>query len=154
MPQDSAFSYMCHHAMAAYRDRSQSNDRALLEAAQAHGVDVVVRMYHSCQRNLGGAPAHYPLQVRNFTELLAEAVGQGGHPDNFKRFKTGHDLDEAILAARRHLQQNGVRVGPERMEALGVAMFEGLGPAGDWVRVIEALASLAEPVVSVQRPRA
>ena len=154
VPQDSAFSYMCYNAMAAYRERSQSNDRALLEAAQAHGVDVVVTMYHSCQRNLGGAEAHYPFQVRNFTELLAEAVGRGGHPDNFKRFKTGHDLDEAILAARRYLRQNGVRVGPEQMEALGVAMFEELGPAGDKVRVIKALASLGDPAVSVQRPRA
>ncbi len=144
VPQDSAFSYMCYNAMAAYREREGKSDRALLEAAQQLGVDIVVTMYHSCQRNLCGAEAHYPFQVRNFTELLAEAVGRGGHPDNFKRFKTGQSLDEAIIAARGYLQQNGVRVGREQMEALGVMMFEELGPAGDKVRTIRALTSLGD----------
>ncbi len=142
--QDSAFSYMCYNAMASYRTREEGRDRALLDAAAALGVDTVVTMYHSCQRNLGGAEAHYPFEVRNFTELLAEAVGRGGHPDNFKRFKSGRDLDHAIVAARDYLQQNGVRVGREQLEALGVMMFAEPGLVGDKSRTIHRLISLAD----------
>lgn len=147
-PQDSAFTYTCNGAMASYREREDANDRKLAEAAKELGVDLVVTMYHSCQRNLAGAEAHYPFQVRNFTDLLAEAVGRGGHADNYKRFKTGRELDEALAAARTYLEQNGVRVGREQMEALGVAMFEERGPAGDRERTIAALASLAEPAAA------
>ena len=147
VPQDSAFSYMCYNAMASYRSREDANDRALVEAAKSHGVDLVVTMYHSCQRNLGGAEAHYPFKVRNFTEILAEAVGKGGHPDHFKSFKTGLELEKAILAARDHLEQNGIQVSRAQMEALGVMMFNEPGMSGDRERTIAALGSLAEPIL-------
>lgn len=145
VPHDSAFTYTCNGSMASHTSRERANHVALAEAAKQQGVDLLVTMYHSCQRNLAGAEALYPFQVRNFTELLAEAVGRGGHPDNYKRFKTGQDLDKALLAARGYLEQNGVKVDRAQMEALGVMMFSEIGPVGDGAPTIAALASLAEP---------
>jgi len=143
VPQDSAFTYTCNGSMASHKEREQANHLALVEEAKRLDVDLVVTMYHSCQRNLAGAEATYPFQVRNFTELLAESVGRGGHPDNYKRFKSGHELDQALAAARGYLEQNGVKVDKAQMEALGVVMFSDLGPAGDPAPTKAALLSLA-----------
>ena len=47
-------------------------------------------MYHSCHRALAGAEAIYPdLKVVNFTDVLAEALGRGGHPDYYRLYKQG-----------------------------------------------------------------
>ncbi len=144
MPQDSAFTYTCNGSMASHADRELANHKALAAAAEREGVDTLVTMYHSCQRNLCGAEALYDFEVRNFTELLADAVGRGGHPDTYKQFKTGHDLDTALLAARGYLEQNGVKVDKAQMEQLGVLMFSENGLASDGVATKAALLTLAE----------
>ena len=53
-------------------------------------------MYHSCHRALSGAEAIYPLKVVNFTDVLAEALGRGGHPDYYRLYKKGGAMDEAV----------------------------------------------------------
>ena len=142
--QDSAFTYTCNGSMASHAARELENHSALAEAAAREGVDTLVTMYHSCQRNLAGAEALYDFEVRNFTELLAEAVGRGGHPDNYKRFKSGRDLDQALLAARTYMLQNGVKVDAAQMEQLGVLMFSENGLAPDGAATKAALLTLAE----------
>ena len=56
----------------------------------------------------------------NFTDILAEALGRGGHPDYYRLYKAGGPMDEAVAAARRFLQDNGVRVGEEAVEQLQI----------------------------------
>src|SRR4029434_4853654 len=100
----------CDATRTQSRKRKKTIHRRLAEGAVAAGADTVVTMYHSCHRALSGAEAIYPLRVVNFTDVLAEALGRGGHPDYYQLYKKGGAMDEAVSAAARFLQDNGVQV--------------------------------------------
>ena len=130
---------------AKFKDREQAIHRALAEGAVAAGADTIVTMYHSCHRALAGAEAHYPLRVVNFTDVLAEALGRGGHPDYYQLYKKGGAMDEAVAAARRYLEGAGITVSAESIAVLGAEMFAETGLAGDPADFSAAFAPLAEP---------
>ena len=82
---------------------SANSIASVADNAAAAGVDVLVTIYHACHRQLSGAEAHYPFAVKNFTDLLAEALGTGGRHDYYKQYKRGGEMDEAIAAAKSYL---------------------------------------------------
>jgi Fe-S oxidoreductase len=133
LPQDSGFSYACGGQAAKFKDREAAIHRALAEGAVAAGADTIVTMYHSCHRALSGAEAAYPIKVVNFTDVLAEALGRGGHPDYYQLYKKGGAMDEAVAAAARFLQDNGVKLEPGSVQSLTADIFNetGLGGARD-----------------------
>lgn len=143
LPQDSGFSYACGGQAAKFKEREQAIHRALAEGAVAAGADTIVTMYHSCHRALAGAEATHPLRVMNFTDILAEALGHGGHPDYYQLYKKGGAMDEAVAAARRFLQDNGVRVDESSVQSLTADIFNetGLGGSGEAFR--DAFTTLA-----------
>lgn len=145
LPQDSGFSYTCGGPAAAYEDRQTAIHRNMAEGAKALGADLLVTTYHSCHRALAGAEARYPFRVVNFTDLLAEALGRGGHTDFFKLYKSGGEMPEAVAAARRYLEGAGIKVSAESIAALGAEMFAETGLAGDPADFTAALAPLTEP---------
>ena len=100
IPQDRGFGYVCGGPAARHPERERELHRKVAENAAAAGVDVLVTMYHACHRQLSGAEAHYPFAVKNFTDLMAEALGLGGRHDYYKQYKRGGEMDEAIAAAR------------------------------------------------------
>src|SRR4029079_9486304 len=93
LPQDSGFSYACGGQAAKFKEREAAIHRALAEGAVAAGADTVVTLYDSCHRALAGAEAVYPLKVVNFTDVIAEALGRGGHPDYYRLYKQGGAMD-------------------------------------------------------------
>jgi len=123
LPQDSGFSYACGGQAAKFKGREQAIHKALAEGAVAAGADTIVTMYHSCHRALSGAEAVYPLRVVNFTDVLAEALGRGGHPDYYQLYKKGGAMDEAVAAAARFLQDNGVNLEPGSVQSLTADIF-------------------------------
>ncbi|SJZ81655.1 Fe-S oxidoreductase [Enhydrobacter aerosaccus] len=130
LPQDSSFSYACGGQAAKYKEREAAIHRALVEGAVAAGADTIVTMYHSCHRALAGAEAVYPVKVVNFTDVIAEALGRGGHPDFYGLYKKGGAMDEAVAAARRFLQDNGVKVDEASIQSLTAEIFAETGLAG------------------------
>jgi len=142
--QDSGFSYACGGQAAKFKGREQAIHRALAEGAVAAGADTIVTMYHSCHRALAGAEAAYPLRVVNFTDVLAEAVGRGGHPDYYRLYKTGGAMDEAVAAARQFLSSNGVRVDEASVKSLTADIFDETGIAGSREAFAQAFTALAK----------
>jgi Fe-S oxidoreductase len=130
LPQDSGFSYACGGQAAKFKEREAAIHRALAEGAVAAGADTVVTMYHSCHRALAGAEAVYPLKVVNFTDVIAEALGRGGHPDYYRLYKQGGAMDQAVAVARKFLQSNGVRVDEASVQSLTADIFNETGLAG------------------------
>jgi hypothetical protein len=59
----------------------------------------------------------------NFTDVLAEALGRGGHPDYYQLYKKGGAMDEAVAAAARFLQDNGVKLEPGSVQSLTADIF-------------------------------
>jgi heterodisulfide reductase subunit D len=143
LPQDSGFSYACGGLAAKFKEREQAIHRGLAEGAVAAGADTIVTMYHSCHRALAGAEAVYPLKVVNFTDVLAEALGRGGHPDYYRLYKQGGAMDEAVTAARRFLQDNGVRVDEASVASLTADIFNETGLAGSREAFAQAFTALA-----------
>jgi heterodisulfide reductase subunit D len=141
--QDSGFSYACGGQAAKFKDREQAIHRGLAEGAVAAGADTIVTMYHSCHRALAGAEAVYPLRVVNFTDILAEALGRGGHPDYYRLYKAGGSMDEAVAAARRFLADNGVRVDEASVQSLTADIFNETGLAGSREAFAQAFTALA-----------
>ena len=141
--QDSGFSYACGGQAAKFKDREQAIHRGLAEGAVAAGADTIVTMYHSCHRALAGAEAAYPLRVVNFTDILAEALGRGGHPDYYRLYKAGGSMDEAVAAARRFLADNGVRVDEASVQSLTADIFNETGLAGSREAFAQAFTALA-----------
>ena len=142
--QDSGFSYACGGQAAKFKDRERAIHRALAEGAVAAGADTIVTMYHSCHRALAGAEAAYPLRVVNFTDVIAEALGRGGHPDYYRLYKTGGAMDEAVAAARQFLASNGVRIDQASVQSLTADIFDETGLAGSRDAFAEAFTALAQ----------
>jgi heterodisulfide reductase subunit D len=143
LPQDSGFSYACGGQAAKFKGREQAIHRALAEGAVAAGADTIVTMYHSCHRALSGAEAVYPVKVVNFTDVLAEALGRGGHPDYYQLYKKGGAMDEAVAAARKFLADNGVQVDESSVQSLTADIFNETGLAGGREAFAEAFTGLA-----------
>ncbi len=143
--QDSGFSYACGGQAAKFKDRERAIHRGLAEGAVAAGADTIVTMYHSCHRALAGAEAVYPsLRVVNFTDILAEALGRGGHPDYYRLYKAGGSMDEAVAAARQFLSSNGVRVDEASVQSLTADIFDETGLAGSRDAFAQAFTALAK----------
>ena len=143
LEQESGFSYACGGQAAKFKDREAAIHRALAEGAVAAGADTIVTMYHSCHRALAGAEAVYPLKVVNFTDVIAEALGRGGHPDYYRLYKAGGSMDEAVAAARTFLQGNGVRVDEASVQSLTADIFNETGLAGSREAFRDAFTALA-----------
>ena len=144
LPQDSGFSYACGGQAAKFKDREQAIHRALAEGAVAAGADTIATMHHSCHRALSGAEALYPLKVVNFTDILAEALGRGGHPDYYRLYKAGGSMDEAVAAARKFLANNGVRVDENSVKSLTADIFNETGLSGPRDAFAQAFTALAK----------
>jgi len=144
LPQDSGFSYACGGQAAKFKEREAAIHRALAEGAVAAGADTIVTMYHSCHRALAGAEAVYPLKVVNFTDVIAEALGRGGHPDYYRLYKEGGAMDEAVAAARKFLQSNGIKVDEASVQSLTADIFNETGLAGSRDAFRDAFTALAK----------
>ena len=144
LPQDSGFSYACGGQAAKFKAREQAIHRDLVVGAVDAGADTIVTMYHSCHRSLSGAEAIYPsLKVVNFTDVLAEALGRGGHPDYYQLYKQGGAMDEAVTAARGFLENNGVRIDENAVKSLTADIFNETGLGGPREAFAEAFGALA-----------
>jgi Fe-S oxidoreductase len=141
--QDGGFSYACGGQAAKFKEREQAIHRRLVEGALAAGADTIVTMYHSCHRSLAGAEAVHPIRVVNFTDVLAEAMGRGGHPDYYQLYKRGGAMDEAVAAARRFLEDNGVEVDAASVQSLTADIFNETGLAGPREAFRDAFTALA-----------
>lgn len=144
LPQDSGFSYACGGQAVKFKEREAAIHRALVEGAVASGADTIVTMYHSCHRSLAGAEAIYPIKVVNFTDVLAEALGRGGHPDYYRLYKEGGSMDEAVAAARKFLQSNGVTVDESSIQSLTADIFNETGIGGPREAFRDAFTQLAQ----------
>lgn len=143
LPQDSGFSYACGGQAAKFKEREQAIHRGLVMGAVEAGADTIVTMYHSCHRALSGAETIYPLRVVNFTDILAEALGRGGHPDYYQLYKKGGAMDEAVAAARGFLLGNGVKVDENAVKSLTADIFNETGVGGPREAFAEAFTALA-----------
>jgi Fe-S oxidoreductase len=80
----------------------------LLESAKSAGVELLVLVYHGCHRVLCDAPGRYPFEVKNFTSVIAEALGLEPHEDLFQRYKLYQDVSKILADAEPFIRAHGM----------------------------------------------
>jgi Fe-S oxidoreductase len=124
-------SYTCGGSGCSKTPQLQAIEHAhLIERVRASGADTLVTLYHGCHMAFIGQEKTQGFRVRNFTELLAEALGCAPHPDRLKALRLMDDWKSIVEEAQPYLRRNGIdvdsgwleRYGPE---ILAVAEFKG-----------------------------
>ncbi len=75
--------------------RFRSMVAGMFAAARAQRCDGVAAVYHSCYRELLPSQAEHGLEMLNYVELLAEAMGLGPFDARYKTFKLAQDPEAA-----------------------------------------------------------
>ncbi|MBI4629013.1 MAG: hypothetical protein HY729_09900, partial [Candidatus Rokubacteria bacterium] len=79
-----------------------------IESALAAGAEMLVTLYHTCHRDLCGFEGRYPLEVKNWTGLIATALGLPEHEDRYKRIKLHDEVSAALEDAREFIEAHGL----------------------------------------------
>jgi heterodisulfide reductase subunit D len=79
----------------------------VLDRARDARADVLATLYHSCHREICQEEAHYPFAIVNYISLLGEAIGIE-HPDVYKRYKLGADVEAVFAEVQPYIHANGL----------------------------------------------
>ena len=71
--------------------REQAHQDTVRSAVDA-GADVLATLYHTCHRDLCVFEGQYTIQVRNWTGILAAALGLPEHEDRYKQMKLHSEI--------------------------------------------------------------
>jgi Fe-S oxidoreductase len=98
------YGYMCSRLDQAPVAKADMH-RTVLESAKVAGVDVLITVYHSCHRDLSAHEDRYPFAVRNFLDVLGEAMGLY-REDKYKKYQRLADPEAIIEDARPFIEMN------------------------------------------------
>lgn len=90
------------------------------QEARAAGAEELVDLYHGCHRLLRDEEGRLP--VRNFTDLLVEAMGLPAHEDRFQRYRGMPGVQQVLEAARELMEENAID--PAEVEASFPGLFQ------------------------------
>lgn len=90
------------------------------QEARAARAEELVDLYHGCHRLLWDEEGRLP--VRNFTDLLVEAIGLPGHEDRFQRYRGMPGVQQVLEAARELMQENAID--PAEVERAFPGLFQ------------------------------
>jgi Fe-S oxidoreductase len=89
------------------RVRQEAHQRTM-ESAVSAGADVLVTLYHTCHRDLCAFEGTFPLQVKNWTSVVAVALGLPEHEDRYKRIKLHNEINAILEDAREFMAAHGL----------------------------------------------
>lgn len=87
--------------------REQSH-RDTMQSAVDAGADVLATLYHTCHRDLCVFEGQYPIQVRNWTGILATALGLPEHEDRYKQMKLHSEISAVLEDCREFIEANNL----------------------------------------------
>lgn len=117
-------SYTCGGSGCSRTPKLQDIEHAhLLDRVRATHADALVTLYHGCHMAFIGHEAPGGFEVVNFTDLLAQALGQPPRPDRLKELRHLEDWKSIVIEAQPWLRQNGVLIDSEWLERHGAEIF-------------------------------
>lgn len=102
------------------RDREHAH---LLERVKASGADTLVTLYHGCHMAFMGHEEPGTLDVLNFTDLLAQALGLAPHVDQLKHYRLLEDWKAVVEEAQPLLKANGLHIDADWLQAHAAEIF-------------------------------
>jgi heterodisulfide reductase subunit D len=97
-------------ALPAFKRELQLNE---LQAASDAGVDALVTVYHSDQRELCAHERDRPFRIINILEVVGESMGLHQH-DRYKQLKIMQDADQIVSECGDLIAQHGLDAGKAR----------------------------------------
>ncbi|WBX99918.1 (Fe-S)-binding protein [Ramlibacter tataouinensis] len=135
-------SYTCGGSGCSRSPQLQAVEHAhLLDRVRATRADALVTLYHGCHMAFIGHEKPGGFEVVNFTDLLAEALGQPPRPDRLKQLRHLEDWKLIVREAQPWLLRNGVRVDSDWLERYGAEIFS----VAEFRGGLDCLASEAPP---------
>jgi heterodisulfide reductase subunit D len=98
----------------------------LIQRARVVGAEILVTLYHGCHAIFARAEREGRFEVRNYTDLLVEALGEAPHRDRLKEYAL---LDDWKLIAEEgiaYLRSNGLDINSDWLIQHGPAIFAAL----------------------------
>ena len=89
--------------------------RAPLEEAKAAGAEIMATSCTGCIQSFTPLEDEYPFEVRNYINLVAEAVGVH-HEDRFKKYAKSGDATQVVAEARDYIAASDFT--PEELERI------------------------------------
>lgn len=87
--------------------REQAHRDTMRSAVDAK-ADVLATLYHTCHRDLCVFEGQYPIQVRNWTGILATALGLPEHEDRYKKIKLHSEISAVLEDCREFIEANNL----------------------------------------------
>jgi Fe-S oxidoreductase len=97
-------------ALPAFKRELQLNE---LQAASDAGVDALVTVYHSDQRELCAHERDWPFRVINILEVVGESMGLHQH-DRYKELKIMQDADQIVAECSDLIAKHALDAGKAR----------------------------------------
>jgi len=96
--------------LPAFKRELQANE---LQAAAEAGIDALVTVYHSDQRELCAHERDWPFRVVNILEVVGESMGLHQH-DRYKELKIMQDAGQIVSECSDLIAQHGLDAGKAR----------------------------------------
>lgn len=117
-------SYTCGGSGCSKTPSLQAQEHQhLIDRVRFHQADALVTLYHGCHMAFMGLERTEDFEVVNFTELLAQALGQAPHSDRLKELRHLDDWRAIVEASQPLLQKNGLSIDSEWLERHGAEIF-------------------------------
>jgi hypothetical protein len=103
------WAYTCGPAaLSNVQAMREESHRRTLESAVKAGAETLVTLYHTCHRDLCVFEGQYPIQVKNWTTVLAGALGLPEHEDRYKRMKLHQEIEAILEDAKEFIEAHGL----------------------------------------------
>ena len=107
--EDAHFAYTCGPGgLNNIEEMREQSHRNTMASAAAQGADVIASLYHTCHRDLCGLENQYPVEVKNWTAILARALGLPEHEDRYKAMKLHTEISAVIEDAHEFMEMHGL----------------------------------------------
>jgi Fe-S oxidoreductase len=97
-------------ALNNVEDIREAAHRHTMQSALAAKADVLATLYHTCHRDLTGLQGQFPVEVKNWTALLATSLGLPEHEDRYKQMKLHTELSAVLEDSQEFIEANNLDI--------------------------------------------
>ena len=103
--EDEHWAYTCGPgALNNIQEMREQAHRKTMQSAVDGGADALATLYHTCHRDLCVFEGQYPVEVKNWTGIVASALGLPEHEDRYKQMKLHTEISAVLEDSREFIE--------------------------------------------------
>lgn len=105
--EDQHWAYTCGPGgLNNVQEMRERAHKKTIQSAVDSKADVLATLYHTCHRDLCVFEGQYPIQVKNWTAILALALGLPEHEDRYKQMKLHTEINAVLEDCQEFIEAN------------------------------------------------